>query len=153
MELVFRGMTQQFESHKNVTKLPYIRCERFLAAECLLKLRGYIDAKGISKLHKKTAPIQQCCLMIVRIQCPGCFMFYGLFPKVLFQRFYVLFLQVLFQRFRLVCAFPGEVGIFAAEVAVSCGLAVNGTAQIESLYNRGGTEVEVFCNDLRKTIV
>lgn len=53
MELVFRGMTQQFESHKNVTKLPYIRCERFLAAVMLIVLRGYIDAKGINKLQKK----------------------------------------------------------------------------------------------------
>lgn len=152
MELVFRGMTQQFESHKNVTKLPYIRCERFLAAVMLIVLRGYIDAKGINKLQKNSTDTTV--LSFDRAHpCSGCFMFYGLFPKVLFQRFYVLFLQILLQCFRLVCAFPGEVGIFTAEVTVGSGLAVNGTAQIESLDDRGGTEVEVFCNDLRKTIV
>ena len=50
---------------------------------------------------------------------------------------------LLAQSGRFVRGFPGEVGIFAAEVPVSSGLLINRTAQLERLDNpfRGKLEV------------
>ena len=48
----------------------------------------------------------------------------------------------------LVGGFPGEIRLGAAEVAVRCGLAVDGAAQIEALDDALGGQREVLANQL-----
>src|SRR5947209_10897326 len=43
--------------------------------------------------------------------------------------------------------FPCEVGVVAAEVSVCCGLAVDGTAQVEGLDDALGRELEVVAHE------
>ena len=50
------------------------------------------------------------------------------------------------QRRCFVSAFPGELGLFATEVAVGCGLLVDWAQQVEHLDDAFGAQVKVFCH-------
>src|SRR6185503_12677642 len=60
------------------------------------------------------------------------------------SRFFIKLLGGLLQRQGLIGGFPGELGLFAAEVAVGRGLLEDGTLQVEHLDDALGTQVEVL---------
>src|SRR5690606_5997774 len=57
------------------------------------------------------------------------------------------------QRLRFVRLFPGEFGLFAAEVAVGRGLAVDRAQQVEHLDDALGSQVEVFLDETGDLLV
>src|SRR2546429_1489470 len=62
-------------------------------------------------------------------------------------------LRRLFKRERLVGCFPGELGLFAAEVAVGGGLLVDRAQQIEHLDDALRSQVEVLGDQRRERII
>ena len=52
------------------------------------------------------------------------------------------------QDFGLIRSLPGKVEVFPAEVPVSSSLAVNGTAQVQSLYDSLRAKVEMFVDEI-----
>src|SRR5437868_7771043 len=69
-------------------------------------------------------------------------------PNVLLRSFLRLGACLLRERSGLVGRFPGEVRIFASEVAISSRLPINGTAQIERLDYAARSQREILANQL-----
>src|ERR1700694_4127981 len=63
------------------------------------------------------------------------------------------FLRRLFQRERLVGGFPGELGLFAPEVAVRGGLLVDRPQQVEHLDDALRTQVEMLQHQRRERVI